>query len=476
MENVSAGAGLNYQCDVCSIVKEHKACLVTIRKASHCDDDEIGIKAVLDYINQEIWSAGGVPCPKDNCKRKTARIRFRSSRQFCHVREYAGTYFTCGAIFLKSTYPTRPPVKEDCRLYRDFLSCIQLLAPCRSASDMASYLAHFTTVLTDGYEDLCKNQNVTVPCTKLRLLRAFFSCGVTYYQTRHNNAHLYRMAQTGVCEMLATFSMCVHAASIGCDEFAELVAKLNQVVKYIAKRHGPACLDHEDETPRRFMRLDWQTSCDQPKAIRGLVLCGVAFDRMLPSPRNGSATAMDKPARLATVCPLVREMTDCLRSAADDNGCSDSRNLKFEISVLRKHLLSEFDGKCDATASADKESELYPTACKLKEFTQEWESCDWKMQDYYDVPSYRDGAVNTTTRIDDVPRNKLCAELAGHRSCLADSAARLHCPGLAPQAAAVGNRLFNRLDYTFCSGCGRCKLRLVAVLATASAMMARQFV
>ncbi|KAL1474048.1 hypothetical protein MTO96_038275, partial [Rhipicephalus appendiculatus] len=67
-------------------------------------------------------------------------------------------------------------------------------------------------------------------------------------------------------------------------------------------------------------------------------------------------------------------------------------------------------------------------------------------------------------------------ELAGHRSCLADSASRHHCPGLAPQAAAVGNRLFNRLDMTFCSGCGRCKLQLVAVFATASAMMAQRFV
>ncbi|KAL3247062.1 hypothetical protein MRX96_057257 [Rhipicephalus microplus] len=123
-------------------------------------------------------------------------------------------------------------------------------------------------------------------------------------------------------------------------------------------------------------------------------------------------------------------MTHCLRSAAEDNGCSDYRVLKFEISGLRKHLLSEFAGKCSAEDSVANGFQGYPAG----------------------------------------------NELAGHRSCLTDSATRHHCPGVARQAAAVGNRLFDRLDITFCLGCGRCKLRLVAVLATASVTMARRFV
>ncbi|KAL3247061.1 hypothetical protein MRX96_057256 [Rhipicephalus microplus] len=142
-----------------------------------------------------------------------------------------------------------------------------------------------------------------VPCNKLRLLKAFFLCGVTYYEARHKNAYLYRFAQTGECEMLLTFSMCVQATSTGCEEFAELVSKLNQVVKYIGKIHGPGCLDNEVKTPHRFVRLDWQTSCDQPKAIRGKVVCGIAFDRIPRSSLNGSAVAIDKPARLGTMCP-----------------------------------------------------------------------------------------------------------------------------------------------------------------------------
>ncbi|KAL3196468.1 hypothetical protein MRX96_053974, partial [Rhipicephalus microplus] len=53
------------------VVKEHQGCLTMVRKTSHCDDYDFGIKAVLDYVNQEAWSIGGVRCPKENCKRKT---------------------------------------------------------------------------------------------------------------------------------------------------------------------------------------------------------------------------------------------------------------------------------------------------------------------------------------------------------------------------------------------------------------------
>ncbi|KAL3247060.1 hypothetical protein MRX96_057255, partial [Rhipicephalus microplus] len=41
---------------VCIIVKEHQGFLATVRKTSHCDNYDIGIKAVLDYVNQEAWS------------------------------------------------------------------------------------------------------------------------------------------------------------------------------------------------------------------------------------------------------------------------------------------------------------------------------------------------------------------------------------------------------------------------------------
>ncbi|KAL3196840.1 hypothetical protein MRX96_053937, partial [Rhipicephalus microplus] len=53
-------------------------------------------------------------------------------------------------------------------------------------------------------------------------------------------------------------------------------------------------------------------------------------------------------------------MAHCLRSAAEDNGCSDCCVLKFEISGLRKHLLYEFGGKCGTEASVANESQGYP--------------------------------------------------------------------------------------------------------------------
>ncbi|XP_054920594.1 uncharacterized protein [Dermacentor andersoni] len=477
MNDVGTKGDSKYECHVCSVVKSHMDCLRMIKTASDCDEDDIKIRAVLDYIDQELWSIGGVKCPKDQCKKRTGRIRFLSSQQLCHLRDYAGTYFTCGARFLKNTFPIRPPIEEDCRFYKDFLLCLDLLIQCRTVSDIEANLKHFTAVLTAGYEERCKGYNASEPCTKLHLMKAFFSCGTTYYQSRRNVFLWYRMAQPGVCELLQTFYICVEAAAIGCEEFAELIVKLKEVVKHLYTKHGSACGPGQDDNRRRrFLRLDWQTSCDQLKAVRSLVLCGVAFDRTLPTTRNGSAAAVDEWAKTAAVCPLVQEMTYCLRSAAEDNGCSDSGFLKSAISVLRKDLLSEFDDTCGATASADNKSHLYPPACRLKEFTQEWESCDWKMEDFYAVPLYRNAARFRTTRISGVARHKLCAELAGHRACLADSAARSHCQALAPQAAAIGNTLFHRLEDAYCSACGPCQRRdqllLLAVLAMASAVMA----
>ncbi|KAL3247076.1 hypothetical protein MRX96_057270 [Rhipicephalus microplus] len=322
MDTVSPGAGSNDECHVCSIVKEHQGCLAAVTKTSHCDDYDIAIMAVLHYVNQETWSIGGVCCPKENCKTNTTKVWFWSSLQISQVRQYAGTYFRCGTTFIKNPYPTRPPVDEDCSALHQAASAEGLLLVRR---------------------DVPRGAPQEYPLVPLRPDRRV---------------------------MLPTFSMCVQAAFPSFDDFAELVSKLNQIVTYIGEIHRPGCLGHEVKTPRRFVQLDWQTSCDQAKAIRGVVLCGVAFDRMLLSSLNGSAVAIDKPARFATVCP----------------------------------------------------------------------------------------------------------ELAGHRSYLADSATRHHCPGLARQAAAVGNRLFDRLDITFCSFCGRCKLRLVAVLATASVTITRRFV
>ncbi|KAH6941914.1 hypothetical protein HPB50_023750 [Hyalomma asiaticum] len=425
----------------------------------------------------------------------------------CDEDVYLMGYLDCGLRFAINMRNVSVGVDSKyecqvCRLYRDFLTCIKLLDPCRSAGDIASYLRHFTAVLTEGYEKRCRHHNVTVPCTKLRLLEAFFSCGLTYYQSRHNSARWYRIAGAGVCEMLDAFRLCVQTASIGCDDLAELVAKLHEVVKYMYKKHAPTCLPEEgpqDHRRRRFMRLDWQTSCDQPKAVQrpGAVWrhlrphAAVGARQLRQCKRQVGTTIYRVPVSLfptlallkdcrvdeaVYLCKLGREMKHCLRSAADDSGCSDSRILEFEISALQKHLLSEFDGQCAATTSADYATESHGTACKLKEFTQDWELCDWKMQDYYATPLYRNGTLTRTTRIDHASRNKLCAELASHRSCLAESAARRHCAGLAPQAAALGNRLFQQLDSAYCSGCGRCELWLVPMLVTASAMMALQFV
>ncbi|XP_077498684.1 uncharacterized protein LOC144109761 [Amblyomma americanum] len=186
-------------------------------------------------------------------------------------------------------------------LYKNFLACIEIL--CSSQSDIGASLNHFTVVLTEGYEEMCKI--VTEPCTRLRLLRDFFYCGTHYYKSYNQVGLWFRFAQSGVCELLESFRGCLKNASIGCEGFSQLIARMEAVQKYMAAKHGSACTRPQGATgvkdKRGFLRLDWQTLCDQQRAVKNLVLCGVAFDRMLRFAENSSVHAPDR--RLDAVCP-----------------------------------------------------------------------------------------------------------------------------------------------------------------------------
>ncbi|KAH7958125.1 hypothetical protein HPB51_027890 [Rhipicephalus microplus] len=183
MDTVSPGAGSKYECHMCSIVKKHQGCLATVRKASHCDDYELGSKVVLDCVNQEAWSIRGMRCPKENCKRKTETVMIAvtlvypvTTAESFHVRPVASQGVQSSPsrhhemrAHEGASFPFSKPGKfvrahrSPCRyrFYVAFRSCIQVLAQCYSLSDLQSYLAHFTAVLMDGYAELCKHHNVT---------------------------------------------------------------------------------------------------------------------------------------------------------------------------------------------------------------------------------------------------------------------------------------------------------------------------
>ncbi|KAG0430480.1 hypothetical protein HPB47_022682 [Ixodes persulcatus] len=91
--------------------------------------------------------------------------------------------------------------------------------------------------------------------------------------------------------------------------------------------------------------------------------------------------------------------------------------------------------------------------CELKEFTQEWETCDSAMEGDIGLYYRNRTGLPKMTGISNRVRRRLCADLKGYRSCLNESADRHHCTALAPQVAEMSNELFDRLSLEYCGGC-----------------------
>ncbi|KAH7980859.1 hypothetical protein HPB49_019721 [Dermacentor silvarum] len=356
--------------------------------------------------------------------------------------------------------PTPPSKDEDCRFYNQYLKCYSLLIPCSSPTDIKSTIMRFSQILTEGYEDKCRGINLTDTCDKLVLIKNFFSCGLTYYQSYNEFGSTYLVSQPHVCKLLEDFHNCsfesVFKNKPNCKETAQLFDNIKTIRDYVAKmfnrKHQSDCKAPADKDKRRvYLGLERQTTCDQFKAIKKLVLCGVTFHRMLMSVENGTHLKDNR----TEVCPLVKEMKYCMYSATHDSGCSDALFLNTEISVLKKHLLMEFEDTCNALPSSeDQEFKVYRQACELKEFTQEWETCDTAMED--DISHfYRNGSAFRKTAISNRVRRRLCTDLIGYRKCLNDSADKHHCTAVAPQVAEMSNELFDRLGLIYCSGCSR---------------------
>ncbi|KAH8036199.1 hypothetical protein HPB51_020020 [Rhipicephalus microplus] len=143
----------------CDLIRAHKLCIEAAMATPHCPD-KIGISKILEYVDSELHAASGVKCP--TVKRdRIARRQHRSSAHHCHVLQYASTYFTCGTMFLRKTYLDRPATGEACKLYYDFLKCVEELVVCRQQSDLLVSFNHFSEILTDGYKDACKGHNIS---------------------------------------------------------------------------------------------------------------------------------------------------------------------------------------------------------------------------------------------------------------------------------------------------------------------------
>ncbi|CAN7991683.1 unnamed protein product [Ixodes hexagonus] len=342
---------------VCEIVQAHTMCLNAI--GQDCQG-KLPIHANLEYFNTVLKNTSGKNC--GNYKRSN-KLKFRSSQATCHIREYAGTYFTCGTIFLKRTFHASPSQDEKCRFYNEFLRCQSLLIICKTPSDMSSSFNIFSKTLTDGFPELCAGYaNGTVTCDPLVLLKNFFTCGLNYYQAYREYIASYLGNEPHICKVLDDFQNCTqyNVLNNDCKQLQELFTHIRKVRHYIGEilnaQGSRQCKNMPARQKRVYLGLERQTSCDQFKAVKKLVLCGVAYHRMLTTVENNSLATDNH----TNVCPLVKEMKYCMYSATHDSGCSDALFLNTEISVLKKHLLREFEDVCNALPpSEDKEFKQY---------------------------------------------------------------------------------------------------------------------
>ncbi|KAL1486856.1 hypothetical protein MTO96_008634 [Rhipicephalus appendiculatus] len=398
----------------------------------------------LDYFDNELHTVPQEKCSALAAKR-AARRRFRSSVPRCHIREYAGTYFTCGVVFLAATYPDQPPADELCRLLSEFKKCVAGLVPCRTGSDITVQLNAFTRVLTEGYNEPCKNKNISGFCDKFILLKDYFSCSLTYYQSYDEFGQSYLLTKQHSCKLLEDYGRCTYEKVLknACESLKALFSNIRDVRNYIAKlfnqRHQVSCSIPSDMQRQRGPVSALQTSCDEFAAIENASSALVEVD-------NSSTDAL---------CSLLKEMKFCIYSAVKDSGCSESLFFNTEVSLLRRRLLAEFEGDCDDTLSSGGNSSgaaKNRQGCELKEFTQEWETCEADRAHEVDH-KYRNGTGlqdGATTR--DLQRNRFCSDIPGYLQCLRDSAGRHHCPALAPGSPNTGNEeWFRRLGFLACS-------------------------
>ncbi|XP_049514145.1 uncharacterized protein LOC119434118 isoform X6 [Dermacentor silvarum] len=479
---------------ICALIDRHKVCVDNARKISNCPNG-IPVQNNLDYFDNELRKA-----PKEKCSalaaKRNARRRFRSSTvPRCHLREYAGTYFTCATVFLAATFPDPPAVDELCRLLAEFKKCVASLIPCRTDSDLTPRLDFFSSVLTEGYAESCKGRNISGFCDRFILLKDFFSCGMTYYQAHDEFGRSYLLTKQHSCKLIEDYGKCVYEKVLknSCEALKELFSNIrdvrNYIVKVFNKKHKVSCSLPAGMQRQRGPVPARQSSCDEFAAVRKLLLCGVSFHRMLPasSPaQNGSSSselAKVDDGETAALCPLVKEMKYCMYSATKDSGCAESLFFNTEVSLLRRRLLAEFEGVCDDTLpwnESSTDSTRNRQGCELKEFTQEWETCEAARANKV-AHKYRNGTGPPgRATMSERPRTRFCSDISGFLRCLRDSAGRHHCPALAPGESNSGhNELFERLGYMACSSSAcsplgnRWALKLV-VLAGSARFVARQ--
>ncbi|KAG0424171.1 hypothetical protein HPB47_000078 [Ixodes persulcatus] len=409
---------------VCDLLSYYFNCINSVKEQSHCTDDP-PISQSLQYFVDTLKNSSGQSC---ETLRKKNKMKFRSSQSSCSIREYTGSYFNCGATFLQNTYHQQPSEDEKCRFYFEFRTCEERLIACKTPTDVSASLSYFSIVMTEGYADMCRDYNKSTSCDRLTLLKNFYDCTERYYQAFHEFLLENPDVRLQQCRLIEDMENCtkVQVFDNDCKGLQTLFLHMKTFQEYIRKlfnqRQASPCPRENARNWMTFRDVRKQTMCDQYKAVKKLVLCGVGFHRMLSAAQN-NATATNN----TSICPLVKEMKYCTSSATHDSGCSDADLLAAEVSALQRNLLLEHEGACGSASSPVDEDYL----------------------------RHRQGTCTTNFLAVLALRVVPDENLRAHSVCLNESADRHDCSTLAPQVADLSNQLLSRFKAQYCSGPSR---------------------
>ncbi|XP_040069217.1 uncharacterized protein LOC8050598 [Ixodes scapularis] len=130
-------------------------------------------------------------------------------------------------------------------------------------------------------------------------------------------------------------------------------------------------------------------------------------------------------------------------------GSETVRKLGKDLQV-KKQLDYDDDGEDDDILT-DRETHISGDECNLKQLKRQSETCDRTFSDSIKVSWSKDWPGSSSTSPVKEVQDKLCNSLLIYRTCLLDTAKRMHCGEIAGKVAIVVEEQMKKLGVAFCA-------------------------
>ncbi|CAN7991693.1 unnamed protein product [Ixodes hexagonus] len=130
-------------------------------------------------------------------------------------------------------------------------------------------------------------------------------------------------------------------------------------------------------------------------------------------------------------------------------GSDAVRKLGKDLQV-KKQLDYDDDGEDDDILT-DRDTHISGDECNLKQLKRQSETCDRTFSDSIKVSWSKEWAGSSATSPARDVQDKLCSSLLSYRTCLLDTAKRMHCGEIAGKVAIVVEEQMKKLGVAFCA-------------------------